>query len=313
MAKILIVGGAGYIGGLVTDYAIESGHEVTVYDNLLYEERFFKPVRFIFGDVVDTSRLVDLAKEYDYVIWLAALVGDPACQINPELTEQINHRSVKNFCKENKIPMIFFSTCSVYGIAEGLLNEESKTNPLSAYASTKLAAEKHVLKNNGCVFRLGTVFGLGDPWSRIRLDLVVNVMTMKAVTDRKIVVNGGSQWRPIIAVKDIARYVMKCLDNFQSGIYIISSENVIIKDLASEVAKIIPGVEIEYNDLPFQDQRNYCVDNSKAIKAFGYSCQTTVEEEVIRIHNLIVENRVKDLYSPTYHNGMYIKLFHSPV
>ncbi len=116
---------------------------------------------------------------------------------------------IKDFCEvvsPNK-HLVFMSTCSVYGAQEGLLNEESKTNPLSSYAATKLKSEEHILAKGGTIFRLGTVFGLGDTYSRLRMDLVVNVLTMKAIKDGEITINGGEQWRPIIAVKDIAEYV----------------------------------------------------------------------------------------------------------
>ena len=186
--KVLVGGGSGYIGGLVVEKIIEDGHDATVFNNLLYEDRYLKPVNFIYGSILDAEHVLSVAKGHDMVVWLAAIVGDPACEVDRELTNKVNHLAVKNFCEQfdKHIPMIFFSTCSVYGLGEGVLDESSPTNPLSAYASTKLAAEKYVLDRGGCVFRLGTVFGLGDTYSRLRLDLVVNVMTMRA--DRKSVV-----------------------------------------------------------------------------------------------------------------------------
>ncbi len=207
--KVLVVGGSGYIGGLTCDYLIRDGFDVTVFDNLLYENRFLKDISFIHGDIRDTEKIYEVSKDFDVIVLMAALVGDPACSVDPTLTEEINFKSIKNFCDvvlPNK-HLVFMSTCSVYGAQEGLLNEESPTNPLSSYASTKLAAEKYILDKGGTVFRLGTVFGLGDTYSRLRMDLVVNVLTMKAVKENEITINGGEQWRPIIAVKDIAEYV----------------------------------------------------------------------------------------------------------
>ncbi|MCK4613807.1 MAG: NAD-dependent epimerase/dehydratase family protein, partial [Thermoplasmata archaeon] len=178
MKNVLVIGGAGYIGGLTTDFLMKQGYNVTVFDNLMYESQFLKPCDFIYGDIRDTKRLVELQKKYDEIIWLAAIVGDSACAQSPELTREINLNSIKRFLDATHRKIIFASTCSVYGAQHDVLNEESPTNPLSLYASTKLEAEKYVLENSGTIFRLGTVYGVGDRFSRIRLDLVVNVLTL---------------------------------------------------------------------------------------------------------------------------------------
>jgi nucleoside-diphosphate-sugar epimerase len=199
------------------------------------------------------------------------------------------------------------STCSVYGAQDGLLNEESTTNPLSTYASTKLKSEKHIIKKNGTVFRLGTVFGLGDNHSRIRMDLVVNVLTMRAITFNEITINGGEQWRPIISVIDIANYILESCLKGHRGVYVLSKENVIIKELGEKVANLIPGTKVNYTEISFQDARNYKVDNNKSLKTFEYKPQITVEDEVLRIKNLIDENRIKDPMQQVYHNGNFLR------
>lgn len=306
--KILVCGGAGYIGGLTSDYLIREGFDVTVYDNLLYEERYLKDIKFINGDIRDTEKLYETSKNFDTIILMSALVGDPACSVDQNLTEEINYKSIKNFCEkidEGK-HLIFMSTCSVYGAQDGILNEDSKTNPLSSYASTKLNAEKFILQKNGTVFRLGTVFGLGDTYSRIRMDLVVNVLTMKAVKDGVITINGGEQWRPIIAVKDIAEYVVECVKEKQKGIYILSKENVVIRELGEKIAKIIPNTEINYTEISFQDARNYKVDNTKSLNDFKYKPIITVEDEVVRMVKLFSEGRINNPEDKIYHNGAYL-------
>ncbi len=249
--KVLLVGGAGYIGGLTCDYLIKDGFEVTVYDNLLYEDRFLKDIPFIYGDIRDTKKLYETSIDFDVIVLMAALVGDPACSVDPVLTEEINYKAIKDFC-DVVLPskhLIFMSTCSVYGAQEGMLNEDSPTNPLSSYASTKLSSEKHILQKNGTIFRLGTVFGLGDTYSRLRMDLVVNVLTMKAVKTGEITINGGEQWRPIIAVKDIAGYVTEACKEQYKGIYILSKENVIISELGERISKIIPDTQVNYTEI----------------------------------------------------------------
>lgn len=307
--KILLVGGAGYIGGLTCDYLREAGMEVTVYDNLLYENRFLKDIPFIYGDVRDTEKLYKTSENFDVIVLMAALVGDPACSVDHKLTEEINYKAIKDFCEvvsPNK-HLIFMSTCSVYGAQDGMLDESSATNPLSSYASTKLKAEEHVLAKGGTIFRLGTVFGLGDTYSRLRMDLVVNVITMKAVKDGEISINGGDQWRPIIAVKDIAGYVTEaCLEEYE-GIFVLSKENVIIRELGERVASLIPNTKINYTEISFQDARNYKVSNEKSLKVFKYKAKVTVEEEVSRMVKMFRENRVENPEDKVYHNGAFLK------
>ena len=307
--KVLIVGGCGYIGGYTTDLLISNNFDVTIYDNLLYEDRFFKNVNFINGDIRNTDFLVKNAEEYDIIVLLAALVGDPACSVDQQLTSQINYDSIKNFCSKisSDKHIIFMSTCSVYGAQDGLLNEDSPTNPLSTYASTKLKSEKHVLDKNGTIFRLGTVFGLGDTHSRLRMDLVVNVLTMRAITYKEITINGGEQWRPIISVVDIANYILEACQKSHRGVYVLSKENVIIKELGEKVAKMIPDTKINYTEISFQDARNYKVDNSKSLKTFDYQPVVTVEDEVLRIKKLLDENRIKDPMQQVYHNGNFLR------
>jgi nucleoside-diphosphate-sugar epimerase len=307
--KVLVVGGSGYIGGLTCDYLIRDGFNVTVYDNLLYENRFLKEIPFIYGDIRDTEKLYEVSRDYDVVVLMAALVGDPACSVDQSLTEEINYKAIKDFCEV--VPpskhLIFMSTCSVYGAQDGLLDEESSTNPLSSYASTKLAAEKYILEKGGTIFRLGTVFGLGDTYSRLRMDLVVNVLTMKAVKEGEITINGGEQWRPIIAVKDIAEYVTEACKEEYEGIFVLAKENVVIRELGERVGKLIPNTKVNYTEISFQDARNYKVDNSKSLNTFKYKPQVTVEDEVSRMLLMFKENRVQNPEDKVYHNGAYLK------
>lgn len=307
--KVLLVGGAGYIGGLTCDYLIKDGFDVTVYDNLLYENRFLKEIPFIYGDIRDTEKLHKVSEDYDVIVLMAALVGDPACSVDPLLTEEINYKAIKEFCNvvSPKKHLIFMSTCSVYGSQEGLLDENSPTDPLSSYALTKLKAEKHILELGGTVFRLGTVFGLGDTYSRLRMDLVVNVLTMKAVKTGQITINGGEQWRPIIAVKDIAGYVTEACRERYEGIFILCKENVVIRELGEKIANLVPNTSVSYVDISFQDARNYMVDNSKAIETFKYKPSVSVEDEVGRMIKLFTENRIENPEDKVYHNGAFLK------
>lgn len=306
--KVLLVGGAGYIGGLTCDYLIQDGFDVTVYDNLLYENRFLKDIPFIYGDVRDTEKLYNASKDFDVIVLMAALVGDPACSVDNALTEEINYKAIKDFCEvvSPDKHLVFMSTCSVYGAQDGLLNEESGTNPLSSYAATKLKSEEHILAKGGTIFRLGTVFGLGDTYSRLRMDLVVNVLTMKAVKDGEITINGGDQWRPIIAVKDIAGYVTEACREQYEGVYVLSLENVIIRELGEKISSLIPNTKVNYTEISFQDARNYKVDNAKSLKRFKYKPTVTVEDEVARMVTLFKEKRVENPEDKVYHNGAFL-------
>lgn len=308
MKKVLVCGGAGYIGGLTCDYLLDAGFNVTVYDNLLYENRYLKDIPFINGDIRDTKKLKLTSEDYDVIVLMAALVGDPACSVDQELTANINYKAIKDFCEvvsPNK-HLVFMSTCSVYGAQDGILNEDSPTDPLSSYAATKLQAEKYILESGGTVFRLGTVFGLGDTYSRLRMDLVVNVLTMKAIKYGEITINGGEQWRPIIAVNDIAGYVTEACDKKHEGVFVLSKENVIIKELGERVADMIPDTKINYTEISFQDARNYKVDNAKSLDIFDYKPKVTVEGEVGRMLKMFTEGRVRDPEDKIYHNGSYL-------
>lgn len=306
--KVLVCGGSGYIGGLTCDYLLEEGFDVTVYDNLLYENRFLKDVNFINGDIRDTKKLHEVSEDFDVIVLMAALVGDPACSVDHKLTEEINYKAIKDFCDvvSDDKHLVFMSTCSVYGAQDGMLDESSDTNPLSSYAATKLQAEKHILDLGGTIFRLGTVFGLGDTYSRLRMDLVVNVLTMKALKYGEITINGGEQWRPIIAVKDIAGYIVEACQEKYDGIFVLSKENVVIKDLGERVALLIPGTKVNYTEISFQDARNYKVDNSKSLRTFKYQPSVSVEDEVTRMITMFLDGRVQNPEDKVYHNGVYL-------
>jgi len=202
--NVLVVGGAGYVGGAVTDLLLERKHNVRVYDALLYEEAFRKPIHFVFGDVRDPECMRPQLEWADAVVWLAALVGDGACALNPEVSVAINQQSVRWLAEHYDRRIVFMSTCSVYGAQDKILDESAPVNPLSVYAVTKLAAEKYLENKNAIIFRLGTLFGVGDVFSRVRLDLVVNTLTVRAHRYGKISVFGGDQFRPLLHVVDAA-------------------------------------------------------------------------------------------------------------
>lgn len=284
------------MGGWLTDATIEAGHDVRVYDLLLYEDRYLKEVPFIYGDILDEERLRPHVEWADVVIWLAALVGDPACALDPELTTKINLESVHWLCENFDGRIVFPSTCSVYGAQDGELTEDSSTNPLSLYAQLKLDAERYLMSErpDSLILRLATLAGVGDSYSRIRLDLVVNIMVVRAALFGKLQVFGGRQYRPFLDVRDIATAIVPHLDADVSGIFNLGAENATILELAHKVANRIEGTEIETVDTPFQDTRNYRVSFDKANEAMNLKDLSTVEDSIERMSTLILAGRVKD-------------------
>jgi nucleoside-diphosphate-sugar epimerase len=310
MSKVLIVGGAGYVGGYLVDLAILNGHEVRVVDNLTYEDEFLKDVDFYFGDILDFSTIDVHLKWADIVVWLAAFVGDPACALNPELTMRTNVNSVKALVGSFGGRIIFPSTCSVYGAQDALLDEECQTSPLSLYAESKLEAESILLesKNSVLIFRLGTLFGLSDTYSRLRVDLVLNTLSIRAVLEGKMSVFGGNQYRPLLHVRDVATAVIPQLDSQNTGIFNLHSENLTILQLAERIQKIVPGVEIEKTEVSFQDARNYRVDSSKARSILGYSPVWTVEDGIKEVVQVIQSKRIRDVNNSRFNNSETLRI-----
>ena len=305
---ILVVGGAGYVGGGIVDL-LSKKHNVTVYDSLIYENSFRKDVDFIFGDIRDYKKLNPILNNYDAVIWLAALVGDGACAINPTLTHEINAETVSNLTKNFSGKIVFLSTCSVYGAQDGILNEDSAVNPLSEYASSKLKAEKYLEDSDAIIFRLGTLFGIGDQFSRIRLDLVVNILTTKALQDKKMSVFGGDQWRPLLHVKDVANAIDKTVQTDVNGIFNLHHKNYKIIELAEKIQEKIPDVVIETTPLPFQDTRNYQVSSEKLKVATGFEALIEIDQGINEVYDLISSNRIKDINDPRYSNQSFLQTF----
>ncbi len=304
--NILVVGGAGYVGGGIVD-KLKQTHNVTVYDSLIYEESYRKDVNFVYGDIRDYDKLLPLLKENDAVIWLAALVGDGACSINPELTFEINSESVKFLANNFDKRVIFLSTCSVYGAQEGLLDESSTINPLSEYASSKVQAEEYLSDSNAIIFRLGTLFGISDEFSRIRLDLVVNILVTKALTEGKLTVFGGEQWRPLLHVIDVANAIAHTIESDITGIFNLHYKNFRIIDIAQAIIEKVPSASIETTPIKFQDARNYQVSSEKLYKESGFKASTNLSKGIEEIYNLISNNRIKNVHHNRYSNQNFLE------
>ena len=229
-------------------------------------------MRLIRGDVLDREACGHSGWA-DTVIWLAAIVGDPACALDPELTRWTNCRRWNTWSRTSgphRVP----STCSVYGAQEGVLTEDSPLEPLSLYAETKVAAER-VLLDSGAdvvVFRLGTLFGLGDAFSRLRNDLVLNVLTIRAVLTGRMSVFGGHQYRPLLHVRDVATAMVPNIDGSNTGEYTTCTPRTSLFASSPSASAITSTARRSTSrETTFQDSRNYKVSSQRAISDFGFA------------------------------------------
>jgi len=304
--RVLVVGGSGYLGGAVTDLLAQSGHDVRVYDGLLYEESYRKKVPFVLGDIRDRDRLAPQLKWADAVVWLAALVGDGACGLNPEVSVDVNTNAPSWMAQNFDGRIVFMSTCSVYGAQDMELDETSPLNPLSVYAATKLETEKHLVDKNAIIFRLGTLFGVSDEFARIRVDLVVNTLTVRAHTQGRISVFGGDQFRPLLHVRDAETAVVSNLETRNTGVYNLHRQNVRIVDLAFQVRNHFPDLVIEQTPMHFQDSRNYRVSSRKAEQELGFRPSVSIDAGIEELKVLLDEGRLRDVDNPRYINQKYL-------
>lgn len=316
--EVLLLGGSGYLGGATTDILLSwiTAPSFTVYDNLLYEHQFLKPVPFILGDVRDWDKVSKLIAAHDCIIVLSSIVGDQACSLNPELTISVNETFTKKLVKEfpNK-RIIFMSSCSVYGSNnDGLLTENSPVDPLSLYAQTKLNSEKVIIENckDFFVLRLGTLFGVGDCHSRIRSDLCVNRMSADALLNNELTIFGGDQWRPLIHVQNVGEMIAKLASakegQYKSGVYNLAMQNMIMRDLANEVAEVT-GAKIKHVEIKFEDERNYRVSTQKAQNELEFIPKDclSIKYGIRQIVDAVSTGRIKDMNDPYHSNAGFLK------
>lgn len=273
--KILVTGGAGYIGTSLVPALLERNYDVTVLDNLMYDqnvllENYIKDnFSFVYGDVRDKQTIKELTSKSDAVIHLASIVGAPACKKNETLAKEVNVDGTKNIVDQlsgDQI-LLFASTGSVYGKIEGMCNEDWTPNPLSLYGSTKLDGERMALNlNNSVAFRFATAYGLSP---RLRLDLLPNDFVLNAIRNKYLVVYDKKFRRTFIHVTDIVRSYMHMLDNIdkvKGNAYNIGSElnNYTKEDLVNKIKQHI-NFQVYYADegIPDPDQRDYEVSYKK--------------------------------------------------
>ena len=291
MSNILVTGGAGYIGSTLVPDLLSKKHKVTVVDNFMYDQTSLatsirdRNFEIIFGDVRDESLMKKLVSKADIIIPLAAIVGAPACDKDPVTAQSINKDSIlwllKQVSKSQQV--IMPTTNSAYGSGDknNFCDENSPLNPLSLYARDKVVVEKSLLENeNSTSFRLATVFGISP---RMRLDLLVNNFTLRAITDGFVIVFEGHFKRNYIHILDVVQafnLAIEKKDQFKGEIFNVglSQANISKIELCQEIKKIVP--DFLFLEAPLgkdPDQRNYIVSNKK-IEALGFSPAVTLQD-----------------------------------
>lgn len=311
--KILITGGSGYIGTILVEELLSLHHEldiekITVLDNLLYKQDGLFPLLsnpkldFIFGDVKDKEKLKKLVKEHNIIIPLAALVGMPACNRNPEVAEEVNYIHIDRICDcaAPATKIIYPNTNSLYGSTDGLqmIDENSPVNPISVYGETKYKAEKSVLKYGGIAFRLATVFGTSY---RFRKDLLVNDFVWKALNDKYIVLFESHFKRNFIHVRDVARafiLMIKNYNRYHGEVFNVglSSANLSKLELCETVKKHVPDFVIKTDEFSKDlDKRNYIVSNDK-LESTGWKPKYDLDygiKELIKGYQVLLNSHTK--------------------
>jgi nucleoside-diphosphate-sugar epimerase len=303
--KVLITGGAGYLGSVITETLLDNGYHVTCLDKLIFNQvsllsHTSNPnFKFVYGDVRNEELLERLCNEVDVIIPLAAIVGFPACDAEPQLANEVNFKQIFNivkFTKGKNKKILYPNTNSGYGIGVGQTEctEESPLNPISIYGNTKCGAENFLRSNtDAIVFRLATVFGVSP---RMRTDLLVNDFTYKAITDKYIVVFEKTFKRNFIHIKDVASaflFMINNYDKYKNEVFNVglSNANLSKQELLEKIQSHVKDFAVSYNDYyEDPDKRDYIVSNAK-IEATGWMPEWNLDmgiTELIMAYQMIV-------------------------
>lgn len=294
--KVLITGGAGYIGSVFVPQLLKAGFDVTILDNFMYKQSSLLDVSYYsnLNIVNDDVRKVELLKKeverHDIIIPLAAIVGAPACEKDMQLASDVNQYQIENISKwvNNNQMVLFPVTNSGYGIGqkEEFCDETSPLNPISHYGHTKVAAEKTLLNmGNAVTFRLATVFGVSP---RMRMDLLVNDFVYRAYKDRFVVLFESHFKRNYIHIRDIASVFLHSIENYESmkgdafnvG---LSNANLSKMELCQKIKQHLPDFHIFESEIAEDpDKRNYIVSNEK-IEATGWKPMYSLDDGVIEL------------------------------
>lgn len=313
--KILLTGGAGYLGSVLARKLLASGHHVRILDNFLFGKDSIKDIQdnkkleVVQGDIRDLAIVGRSLKDIDSVIHLASIVGTQSAELDPKTSMEINFMATRNIaelCKIYKIEQfIFASTCSVYGAQpDQLIAENSEVNPLDSYGLSKFQSERAILQayDYPTILRLGTLFGASY---RMRFDLAINLFIAQAMNKEKITVFGGEQWRPFLHVDDAAEAFAFAVENKMEGIYNVIWKNLTINQMAKDVKKLVPTrIDLSKDII---DKRDYRVSGKK-LERFDFKANKGISYAVKEFKTEIL-NDVKNYKQDRYSN--YKSFFNS--
>ena len=326
MKNILVTGGAGYVGSGLLKELLLKGYVVTCIDNLMFGGEslldiwYNKNFTFINCDINDSEKLDNIFSKnnFDGVIHLAAIVGDPACKLNSDLANKTNWTSSKWLIDKSKSvgvsKFIFASTCSNYGKMddpEAYVDENSKLAPVSLYAELKVKFEKYMLSEikktdyfSPTSLRFSTVYGLSP---RMRFDLTVNEFTKDLALGKELIIFGEQFWRPYCHVKDFSNAFITVLkspnEKVAYNVFNVgdTKENYTKQMIVNEIKKVLPNSKIKYvkkND----DPRDYRVNCDKIKNELGFKISMTVPDGIMEVKRIIQENLIKDPEDQRYYN-----------
>ena len=319
--KVLVIGGAGYIGSVLTRNLLAEGHDVTVLDSLMFGGESLltfinhKKFKLVKGDLRDRPLLEQTIEGHEAIVLLAAIVGEPACNRDPKIAESINLHGTRTVLElSQKLGVkrfVFTSTCSNYGTtnSEEYVTEEAELQPISTYAKTKVIAESDILNSAAeefctTVLRLSTAFGISP---RMRFDLLVSDFTLAAKREKEISIYGEQFWRPFVHVEDISTAIELVLE---SEFELVSGEvfnvgcneaNIQKFDLAKTIKGRLPDVELHLVKREF-DPRSYRVDFSKIHSCLNYAPSWSIKDGIEELIDAIDQGIWADTKDARFYN-----------
>ena len=320
---VLVIGGAGYIGCRLVECLLGEGNRVRVLDNAVYG---LEPIQnllvhpnldYVYGDCRNIQDVVKALHQVSSIVHLAAIVGDPACELDHRTTIEINYAATRMLIEVAKGSgverLLFASSCSVYGATDELMDENSAVQPVSLYGETKVSSERALRESatanfHPVIMRFATVFGLSN---RPRFDLVVNLLSAKAKQEGRITIFNGQQWRPFIHVSDLADAIVLLL---KAPLGAVSGEifnvgdnrmNDTLANVAEVIRSVFPHARIEHREN--SDRRNYRVDFTKIEKRVGFRCRHALEDGVREIKAAFDANEIGDYRDIRFSNLGFLR------
>lgn len=313
--KVLLTGGSGYLGSLLTRKLLEQDYQVRILDNFLFGRDSLKEIiknkklELVDGDVRDLTAVSKSLRDVEVVVHLASIVGTQSSELDPKTSIEINYMATRNIaelCKLYKIrQFVFASTCSVYGAqSNDIISENSEVNPLDSYGQSKFQSERAILQTYDypTILRVGTLFGASY---RMRFDLAINLFLAQALNGEKINVFGGTQWRPFLHVADAAEAFSFVIKKHMEGIYNVVWKNLTINQAAREVQKLVRCKIKLSRDIV--DKRDYRVNGEKFEK-FGFKAKKDIVYTMKEFKTKISDD-VKNFRQEKYSN--YKSFFNS--